>query len=113
MDVLNGNLKAVEASGFRRCDFHCKIAAKVLIDDAIQCSEERKHVGDEVVFIISEAVPICSIGLEVNHFNARDAAAADGAVGGPHVGNGRQVQAITRFVVEKTEYPLADALMHG
>jgi len=31
MDVLDGNLKAVEALGFRRCEFHCKIAAKVLV----------------------------------------------------------------------------------
>ena len=44
MDVLDGNLKAVEASGFRRCDFSHKIAAKVLIDDAIRCREEGKDV---------------------------------------------------------------------
>ncbi len=66
MDVLNGNLEAVEASGFRRCDLRRKIAAEVLVDDAIRCSEEGKHMGDEVAFIVSEAVPICSIGLEVN-----------------------------------------------
>ena len=66
MDVLDGNLKAVEAAGFRRCDFRCKVAAEVLVDDAVRCSEESKHVGDEVAFIVSEAVPICSIGLEVN-----------------------------------------------
>jgi hypothetical protein len=56
-------LEAVEASGFRRCDLHRKIADVVLADNAIQCSEEGKHVGDEVAFIVGEAVPICSIGL--------------------------------------------------
>ncbi len=66
VDVLNGYLEAVEASGFRRCDLCRKIAAEILVDDAIRCSEEGKHVGDEVAFIVSEAVPICSIGLEVN-----------------------------------------------
>ncbi len=46
MDVLDGNLKAVEAAGFsfRRCDFRRKIAAKVLVDDAIQCRQEGKDV---------------------------------------------------------------------
>ena len=66
MDILDGNLKAVEASGFRRCDFCCKIAAEVLVDDAVQCSKEGKNVGDEVAFVVSEAIPICSVSLEVN-----------------------------------------------
>ena len=66
MDILDGDLEAAEASGFRRCDFRCKIAAEILVDDAVRCSEEGKHVGDEVEFVVSEAIPICSIGLEVN-----------------------------------------------
>ena len=44
MDVLDGNLEAVEASGFRRCDFRREIAAEVLVDDAIRCCEEGKDV---------------------------------------------------------------------
>ena len=46
MDVLDGNLKAVEAAGFsfRRCDFRRKIAAKVIVDNAIRCREEGKGV---------------------------------------------------------------------
>ena len=68
MDVLDSYLEAVEASGFRRCDLRRKIAAEVLIDDAIRCSKEGKHVGDEVAFFVSEAIPICIIGLEVNLF---------------------------------------------
>ena len=35
LDVLNGYLEAVEASNFRGCDLHRKIAAEVLVDDAI------------------------------------------------------------------------------
>jgi len=66
VDVLNGYLEAVEASGFRLCDLHRKIAAEVLVDDAIRCSEEDKDVGDEVAFDISESIPICSVGLEVD-----------------------------------------------
>ena len=44
VDVLDGNLEAVEASGFRLCDFRRKIAAEVLVDDAIRCCEEGKDV---------------------------------------------------------------------
>ncbi len=66
MDILNGNLKAVEASGFRRCDFRRKIAAEVLVDNAVRCSKEGKNVGDEVAFVVSEAVSIFSVGLEVD-----------------------------------------------
>ena len=66
MDVLDGNLKAIEAAGFRRCDFRRKIAAEVLVDDAVRCSEEGKDVGDEVTLVVvGEAIPICSISLEV------------------------------------------------
>jgi hypothetical protein len=44
VDVLEGNLKAIEAAGFRRCDFRRKIAAKVIVDNAIRCREEGKDV---------------------------------------------------------------------
>ncbi len=66
VDVLNGYLEPVEASGFRRCDLRRKIAAEVLVDNAIRCSEEGNDVGDEVAFIVSEMIPICSVGLEAD-----------------------------------------------
>ena len=66
VDVLGSYLKAVEASGFRRCDLRREVAAEVLVDDAIQCSEEVKDMGDEVTFVGSEMVPVCGVGLEVD-----------------------------------------------
>ena len=36
-DVLDGDLKAVEVSGFRQRDLCGKVAAKIFIDDAIRC----------------------------------------------------------------------------
>ena len=66
VDVLNGYLEAVEASGFRRCDLRRKVAAEVLVDNAIQCSKEGKDVGDEVAFVGSETIPVCGVGLEVD-----------------------------------------------
>ncbi len=66
VDVLNGYLEAIEASGFRRRDLCRKVAAEVLVDDAIRCSEEGKDVGDEVAFVGSETILICGVGLEVD-----------------------------------------------
>ncbi len=68
MDILNSNLEAIEAAGFRRCDFRREITAEVLLNDAIRRGEEGKDVRDEVVFIVSETIPICSVGLEVDLF---------------------------------------------
>ena len=68
MDILNSNLEAVEATGFRQCDFRREITDEVLVDDAIRRSEEGKDVGDEVAFVVSEMIPICSDGLEINLF---------------------------------------------
>ena len=68
MDILNSNLEAIKAAGFRRCDFRRKITAEVLLNDAIRCGEEGKDVGDEVAFVVSETVSICSVGLEVDLF---------------------------------------------
>ncbi len=68
MDVLDSYLKAVEASGFRRCDLRRKVAAEVLVDNAIQCSEEGEDMGDEVAFIGVETSLICGVSLEVDLF---------------------------------------------
>jgi len=69
VDILNSNLEAVEAADFRRCDFRRKITAEVLVNDAIRHDEEDKDVGDEVAFGVSETIPICSVGLEVDLFS--------------------------------------------
>ncbi len=68
VDVLDSYLKAVEASGFRRCDLRRKVAAEVLVDDAIRCSEEGEEMGDEVAFVGIEMGSICGVSLEVNLF---------------------------------------------
>ena len=64
MDILISNLDAVEAMDFRRCDFHREITAEVLVNNAIRCGKEGKDVGDEMAFVVSETIPICSVGLE-------------------------------------------------
>ena len=42
MDVLVGDLKAVESSGFRKLDLCGKVAAKIFIDDAIRCRKKAR-----------------------------------------------------------------------
>ena len=44
MDVLDGNLEAVETPGFWRRDLCCEVAAEVFIDDAIGGSKEGENV---------------------------------------------------------------------
>ena len=66
MDVLDGNLKAVEALGFRQHDLCGKVAAKIFIDDAIRCRKKSQDVGYEVLHHWRESVPVCSISREVN-----------------------------------------------
>jgi hypothetical protein len=61
VDVFNGDLEAVEASGFRRCDFGCKVATEVFVDDAIGGRKEGKNMQDEVVFRCREPVPVYSV----------------------------------------------------
>jgi len=68
VDILNSNLEAVEVAGFRRCDFRREITAEVLVNDAVRCRKEGKDVGDEVVFVVSETIPSCSVGLEADLF---------------------------------------------
>jgi hypothetical protein len=35
VDVFDSKMEAVEASGFRRCDFGREVATEILIDDAV------------------------------------------------------------------------------
>jgi len=52
VDVLDSNLEAVETLGFGSCDFRCKVAAEIFVDDAVGCCKESKDMGDEVAFIV-------------------------------------------------------------
>ncbi len=58
--LADSNLEAVEASGFRRCDFGREVATEILIDDAVGSREEGEDMQDEVLFRRRESVPIYS-----------------------------------------------------
>ena len=61
VDVFDGDLEAVEASGFRWCDFGCKVAAEILVDDAARGCEEGENMWDEVLFRRQDSIPIRSV----------------------------------------------------
>ena len=49
VDVFDGNLEAVEASGFRQHDFGGKVAAEIYVDNAVRCRKNNKDVGYELL----------------------------------------------------------------
>jgi len=44
MDILDGDLEAVEASSFWRRDFRRELATEVFIDDTIRGGKKRKDM---------------------------------------------------------------------
>jgi len=61
VDVFDGDLEAVEASGFRRCDFGREVATEILVDDAFGGREEGENKQDEVLFHRLESVPVYGV----------------------------------------------------
>src|SRR5210317_357895 len=66
MNILNGNLKSIEEAGLGALDFGGKVTREVFVDNSIGGSEECEDAGDEMTFIIGEAVPIPEIGGKIN-----------------------------------------------
>ena len=61
VDVFDSDLKAVEASGFRRGNLCGKISGEILVNDPIGCSEEGEDVGNEVTFVGGKAGPVVEV----------------------------------------------------
>jgi len=66
MDVFDQNLEAIEASGFRCCNFGGKVMAQVLVDNTIKSGEECRNTGKEVAFIVRQLGPVRSVCGKVN-----------------------------------------------
>ena len=62
MDILNGNLKAVEASSFWRRDFRREIATEVFIDNTIRGGKKSKDMWNEMLFGWRKLFPVNYIG---------------------------------------------------
>lgn len=67
VDVLHGNLKSIKATSLRDLNFLHEPCGKILIDNSITSSKERKDVGDEVLLVIIEFLfPVHQVRLKVN-----------------------------------------------
>ncbi len=60
-DVFDGDLEAVEASGFRLCDFGREVATEILDDDAAGGRKEGENMQDEVLFRRRESIPVYGV----------------------------------------------------
>ena len=59
-------MESVEASGFGNLDFSGESLSKVLENDTVRCSEESKHMLDEMLLIIMKLFPILKILCKIN-----------------------------------------------
>ena len=66
VDVLDGDLEAVEGPGLGELDLLCEAPGEVLEDDAIGGGEEGEDVGDEVALAVGEGVPVAEVLGEVH-----------------------------------------------
>ncbi|KAK8449102.1 hypothetical protein SEVIR_7G161450v4 [Setaria viridis] len=66
VDVLNGDLEAVEGARLGDLDVGHEAGGEVLEHDAVGGGEEGEHVGDEVALVGGERVPVARVGGEVH-----------------------------------------------
>jgi len=68
VDVLDGDLEAVESTGLGGLDFLHEAGGEVFENDAVGGGEEGEDVGDEVALAVVEGVPVAEVLGEVNLF---------------------------------------------
>lgn len=70
MDILHGNLEAIEAPCFWYLYFGAELLGEVFKDDAIGGSEECKDILDEMLLITAKFLPIFEILIEVDFLSS-------------------------------------------
>jgi hypothetical protein len=66
MDVFDHNLEAIEAPGFRCCDFGGKAVTQVFVENTIGSGEGCKNMGEKVAFVVRQLGPVRSVCGKVN-----------------------------------------------
>ena len=61
MDVFDHNLEAIEASGFRYCNFGGKVVTQVLVDNTIGSGEECMNMGKKVALVVRQLGPVRNV----------------------------------------------------
>lgn len=69
MDVLDGDLEAVEAAGFGDLHLTHEVFYEVFVDDAVGRGEKSEDVLDEVLFVVGEFVPVSEVPGKVYFFS--------------------------------------------
>jgi len=68
VDVLDGDLEAVESTGLGDLDFLHEAGGEVFENDTVGGGKEGEDVGDEVALAVGEGVPVAEVLGEVNLF---------------------------------------------
>ena len=66
VNVLNGNLETVKATGFGGLDFGGKVLGQVFVDDTVGSGEKGQDVRDKVTFVAGETFPILQVRGQVD-----------------------------------------------
>ena len=61
VDVLDGDLEAVETTSFRDLHFLHEPFHEIFVDDSVRCGEESQDVGDEVLLFWFQVLPVDEI----------------------------------------------------
>ena len=64
MDVLHGDLEAVEAARLRQLDLRREALDEVLVDNAVRGGEKGEDVGDEVALVVAQLLPVRHVVLQ-------------------------------------------------
>ena len=68
VNVLDGDLEAIERAGFRNLNLAHETNAEVFEHDAVRGGEERKHVRDKVLLILRERLPVLHVVRQIDFF---------------------------------------------
>merc|ERR1719203_304541 len=68
VDVLDSDLEAVEAAGFGDLYLAHEVFDEVFVDDSVGGCEKGEDVFDEVLFVMSEFVPVSEVPGKVYFF---------------------------------------------
>ena len=66
MNVLDGDLEAIERAGFRNLNLAHETNAEVFEHDAVRGGEEREHVRDKVLLILRERLPVLHVVRQID-----------------------------------------------
>lgn len=71
VDVFNGNLEAVESTGFWDLDFLHEAYAQVFEDNSVGGGKEGEDMRDEVLFTVVEGFPVNHVTAKVDFLSCR------------------------------------------